>query len=148
MRFWDSSAVLPLILDEDQRETLLKLLEDDPVVLVWWAASVECASAISRREREGALSLAESGEALARLDLLAGSWHEVVPSDAVRTVARRLLRTHPLRAADSLQLAAAIVASEHDPSTISFVGLDARLNEAATREGFTVLPAAARLPRS
>ncbi len=143
MRFWDSSAMLPLILDEDRRETLLKLLEDDPVVLVWWAASVECASAISRREREGALTLAESGEALARLDLLAGSWHEVVPSDAVRTVARRLLRTHPLRAADSLQLAAAIVASEHEPSTIPFVGLDARLNEAAIREGSEALPAGA-----
>lgn len=141
MRFWDSSAILPLILDEDQRETLLKLLEDDPVVVVWWAAAVECASAISRREREGALTLTESGAALSRLDLLAGSWHEVVPSDAVRTVARRLLRTHPLRAADSLQLAAAIVASEHDPSTIPFVGLDARLNEAAIREGFGILPA-------
>lgn len=148
MRFWDSSAILPLILDEDQREALLKLLEDDPVVLVWWAASVECASAISRREREGALSLAETSDVLARLDLLAGSWHEVVPSDSVRSVARRLLRTHALRAADSLQLAAAIVASEHDPSTIAFVGLDARLNEAAIREGFMVLPAAAALPRN
>jgi predicted nucleic acid-binding protein len=54
-------------------------------------------------------------------------------------VALRLLRVHALRAADSLQLAAAIVAAEHEPSALEFVSLDERLNEAASREGFRIL---------
>jgi hypothetical protein len=50
-----------------------------------------------------------------------------------------LLRTHALRAADSLQLAAALVAADHNPATLEIVCLDARLNVAAKREGFTVI---------
>jgi hypothetical protein len=57
----------------------------------------------------------------------------------VRRTAERLLRTHPLRAADSLQLAAALIAADHDPSNLEIVCLDARLTSAARREGFAVL---------
>jgi hypothetical protein len=64
----------------------------------------------------------------------------VLPSDAVRSTAQRLLRVHPIRAADSLQLAAAILVSEYEPATLDFVGLHDQLNEAASREGFRVLP--------
>ena len=49
------------------------------------------------------------------------------------------VRVHPLRAADSLQLAAALASAEEDPSGVGFVCFDIRLNEAASREGFTVL---------
>ncbi|HSJ25022.1 MAG TPA: hypothetical protein VK929_10160 [Longimicrobiales bacterium] len=58
----------------------------------------------------------------------------------VRTTAMRLLRTHPLRAADALQLAAAL-AWAPAPAGDVFVTLDERLATAATLEGFTVLPA-------
>jgi len=58
----------------------------------------------------------------------------------VREAARRLLRVHDLRAADALQLAAAVVASENRPSTMQIVCLDARLAGAALREGFRILP--------
>ena len=141
MRFWDASAIVPLLLAEPPRVALLELLERDPVMIVWWGAPVECASAIARREREGALSAQEATGALARMRVLARSWEEVVASESVRTVSQRLLRTHPLRAADSLQLAAAIVAAEDDPSSLPFVCLDERLCEAAAREGFPKLPA-------
>jgi hypothetical protein len=55
-------------------------------------------------------------------------------------VALRLLRNHPLRAADALQLAAALIASEETPQTLEFICLDDRLALAARREGFTVIP--------
>ncbi len=51
----------------------------------------------------------------------------------------RLLRTHSLRAADALQLAAARAASEERPDTLPFVTLDERLALAAQREGFAVI---------
>jgi predicted nucleic acid-binding protein len=139
MKFWDASAIVPLLVDEAPREVLLTLLERDPVMLVWWGSSVECASAVARRERAGALAFAEATGVLERLRTLAGGWQEVLPSEPVRNAAQRLLRVHPLRAADSLQLAAAIVAAEGDPATLEFVGLDDRLNEAAAREGFRVI---------
>jgi hypothetical protein len=45
-----------------------------------------------------------------------------------------------LRAADALQLAAALVWCQGDPLQHGFVCLDQRLREAARREGFTALP--------
>lgn len=139
MKFWDTSAVIPLLADEPARTYLLDLLEQDPQVLIWWGTTVEIASALARRERDGLLSADEVTGALAVARQLADSWHEIVPSDALRRTAERLLRTHPLRAADSLQLAAALIAADHDPSNLQMVCLDSRLSSAGQREGFTVL---------
>lgn len=139
MKFWDSSAVVPLLLPEAPADRLFDLLEREPVMLVWWGTSVECASAVARREREGGLRVAAASAALERLRDLADGWQEILPTDAIRTTAQRLLRVHPLRAADSLQLAAAVVAAEQERGTLEFVSLDERLREAASREGFPVV---------
>ncbi len=138
MRFWDASAVVPLLVDEPASPRLLSLLEHDPVMLVWWGTPVECTSALARREREGAISAADAARAVDRLRRATAGWQEVLPADAVRSTAQRLLRVHPLRAADALQLGAAIVASEHDPASLELVTLDDRLADAAGREGFPV----------
>jgi len=139
VRFWDASAIIPLLIDEPGRGRLLQLLEKDPLVLVWWGTPVEIASALARREREKILAASEVTAALATLQQFATRWHEIVPSDAVRRTAQRLLRTHALRAADSLQLAAALIGADHDPASLDMVCLDARLSSAARREGFTVI---------
>jgi len=138
MKFWDTSALLPLLVDEPPREHLLGLLEEDGEVLAWWGTSVEIASALARREHEQLLTADEVAAAFAVARALAASWHEIVPTDALRRTAERLLRTHPLRAADSLQLAAALIAADHDPTSLEIVCLDERLQAAARREGFTV----------
>lgn len=141
MRFWDASAIVPLLVSEPQTRRLMPLLEKDAEVLVWWETPVECTSALARREREGALSAAGVTAALGRLRELADGWQEVLPTDPVRSTAQRLLRVHPLRAADALQLAAALVAAEHEPASLDLVCLDDRLAEAARREGFAVVGA-------
>jgi len=140
MKFWDSSAIVPLLLEEDHRNALLAELERDPSMFVWWGTPVECVSAVSRREREGALTLSDSALALERLRILSDAWQEVLPTDSVRATAQRLLRVHALRAADSLQLAAALVACEGRVAGFQFVCLDERLNDAALREGFRIIP--------
>src|SRR5947209_6102827 len=71
-----------------------------------------------------------------RLTQLANGWHEVEPGAIVRENAVRFLRVHPLRAADSLQLAAAFVAAEGRPASLQVVTLDERLADAARKEGF------------
>lgn len=141
MRFWDTSALLPLFVDEPTQERLIGLLEEDAQVLAWWGTSVEIASALARREREKLLTADHVNAALEAVRHLADSWNEIVPSDAVRRTAKRLLRVHPLHAADSLQLAAALIASDHNPASLAVVCLDDRLAAAARREGFSVIGA-------
>ena len=138
MTFWDSSALVPLLAAEPGTPAVQARYVRDPEVVVWWGSPVECASAIARLERDGALAAAEASTSFFRLDALAPSWMEIEPSDEVREAARRFLRVHPLRAADALQLAAAFVAAERRPSTLAFVTLDERLRAAAGKEGFLI----------
>src|ERR1700676_3769732 len=103
MRFWDASAIIPLLATEPTRKRALAFLEEDSEILAWWGTPVEIASALARREREGLLSADDVVAALATARELADSWHEIVPSTSIRRTAERLLRVHSLRAADSLQ---------------------------------------------
>jgi uncharacterized protein len=139
MRFWDASAIVPLLIAEPMTKTLQALATRDPAMLVWWATEVECASAIARLDRDGALDEAAAIEAFDRLKHLAGAWHEVDPSDGIREAAVRFLRVHPLRAAAALQLAAAFVAAERRPSSLEVITLDDRLIVAARKEGFVLV---------
>ena len=107
-------------------------------MLVWWSTELECVSAFEHRERGARRS--RTVDELARFDELRATWEEISPHEALRRMARRLLRVHALRAADALQLAAAIAASDGDPSTLDVVCLDRRIVAAAKREGFHVLP--------
>ena len=139
MRFWDSSAVVPLLLEEAASDRVRGLHERDRDMLVWWGTLIECHSGIARREREGLIQEAHRTEALRALHELSLYWTEVEPVTAVRDVAARLVGTHDLRAADALQLAAALVARAGEPRLLEFVCLDRRLAAAASKEGLSVL---------
>ena len=139
MRFWDTSAIVPLLMDQAMTGAVNAEHQRDPDILVWWTTEIECVSAVARSERDAAVGLRDAATAYGRLDELAAAWHEVAPVAPIRQVAARLLRVHPLRAADGLQLAAATIASENDPRSLPFVTLDQRLADAAEREGFPVV---------
>jgi hypothetical protein len=143
VKFWDSSAVVPLLVGEATTAAMLTIATEDPSMLVWWGTEVECVSALARLEHDGGLATEATSAAIDRLDVLAAAWHEVQPVEVTRRAARRLLRAHRLRAADALQLAAAVVAAEGQPGSLEIVTLDERLVDAARREGFTVLGAPA-----
>jgi len=135
VKFWDASALVPLLLQQPQTKRVRQQLEQDDELVVWWGSAVECASAIARMHRDGHLSAPAERDARSLLDVLRKSWFEVQPGDAVREQAMRLLRVHSLRAADALQLAAALEWAGTPPDG-GFVTLDERLVEAAQREGF------------
>lgn len=139
MKFWDSSAIVPLLLAEPTTRAMQTIVAKDSTMLVWWATEVECASALARLEREDALEDAATRLAFDRLRQLASGWHEIDPSDAIREAAVRFLRVHVLQAGDALQLAAAFVAAERRPPSLEVVTLDERLAGAARKEGFDVI---------
>ena len=139
MRFWDPSALVPALIAEPASPTVRRSLAEDRSLVAWWGTSVECMAAIARAVREGRLGPNELADALRESTTWRAEWSEVGPTTPLRTLAERLLRTHPLRSGDALQLAAAITASEGSPLTLPFVTRDQRLAEAATLEGFPVI---------
>ena len=139
MRFWDSSALASLVLDEAFTDRAHELWREDDDLLVWWASEIEVASAIRRSLRAGRLPPARAAQTGKHLTELAAGWREVPPIQDVRREARRILALHPLRAAEALQLAAASVAAGRTPSELEFVCFDQRLASAAEAEGFVVL---------
>ncbi len=140
MRFWDASAVVPLVVEQPRSDAMRRLLSIDSGIVFWWGTPVECASAVARAVREGVFEVRDGRRVLRLLDDLWASAAEVLPSSQVRARAVRLLAVHPLRASDSLQLAAGLVWCGERPAGASFVCLDERLRNAAATEGFEVLP--------
>jgi predicted nucleic acid-binding protein len=98
---------------------------------------VEATSGIYRIKREGKLTGPETSQAIQRLDQLRRRWDEIAPTAALREVAERLLARHKLRAADALQLAAALEWCGNRPRAKVFIGSDGDLLDAAETEGFT-----------
>lgn len=148
--FWDTSAVVPLLVAEDTSPAITELAKVS-TLLVWWGTPVECLSAIARREGDMTLTPVAADQARRRLSLLRDSWSELTPSEQVRQNAERALLRHPLRAADALQLGAALRWAENHPRGHRFHTLDGRLAEAARKEGFEVIDATrliAQLPPS
>lgn len=139
--FWDSSALVATLLDEPRSRTLVEAFDADPAPVLWWGTPLECHAAVVRAVREKRVTREEATEAAERLREARAQSRELVPVEALRTRAMRLLSTHGLRTADSLQLAAALAWCEEEPSGDTFVCLDQRLREAARREGFALLPA-------
>ena len=139
MRFWDSSAIVPLVIEEGTSKGCRQLLRTDKTQLVWFLSRTEILSALWRRHRDSSLSEAAVRTAEARLEALSLRWSEVDALPLVRDVAERLLRVHPLRAADAMQLGAALIAFGPRTRGRSFVALDAGLLRAAEREGFEPL---------
>ena len=141
MRYWDASALFPLLVNEPATSETRALLKSDEIVYVWWGTPVECASGLARRLRDEELNPARHEEALKTLAAAMPGWKPIAPSDALRADAMRFARLPALRAGDALQLAAALSWAQRAPDGLEVVCLDQRLRDAARNEGFTVLPA-------
>ena len=137
MRFWDASAVVALIIEQPHTPSARELLDEDSDIVVWWATPIECVSAIARHRREGGFATADEVAAFRDLEALRAGWHEVLPTESVRAQALRVLRLHPLRSADALQLSAALDWAGM-PVMGTLVTFDPRLAASAELEGFRI----------
>ena len=134
MRYWDASALVPLLVAERDSELVRSWLSDDDRIVTWVWTRTEIVGAVERRTREGPLSRSQRREVLQRLDAFARSWDEVADVLAVRSRANALLARHSLRAADAGQLGAAVLVQEQLAGVLDFVCLDHRLCSAAELE--------------
>jgi predicted nucleic acid-binding protein len=139
MNFWDSSALLPLLVPEATSGATRQYVAAQPELAIWWATPVECMSALARKEREGRLELSQMIAAEKNLNLIVRNSVTIDATDRVRLLARKLLRRYPLRAADSLQLAAACVLAGEATGDYGFVCNDEHLTTAASKEGFAIV---------
>jgi predicted nucleic acid-binding protein len=143
MRFWDSSALVPLLILEPSSQNMRALIHHDAEVVASFITAVEVSSAVWRRLHNGKLGAAEHAAAEEQFAALSNNWWEENELRRIIDLALDLLRRHPLRAADAIQLASAIAivkAARIKPSSLPFVTLDGDLADAARAEGFPVLP--------
>jgi hypothetical protein len=139
IRYFDASALAKRYASEPETAAIRRLLErSDP------AASrlthVEVASALCRRTREGALPASERDRALNALGGDFERFHVVELSVDIVVEAIRILRRHPLRAPDAIQVATCLYLQRMLGTPVELVGYDARLSAAARREGVPVRP--------
>ncbi|HEY9786463.1 MAG TPA: type II toxin-antitoxin system VapC family toxin [Candidatus Obscuribacterales bacterium] len=137
--FWDTSAIVPLCCFQPTSSKARQLARSYGRLVVWWVTPVETVSALQRLLRDGHVTSFELTQSLTRLDYLRTRWNEVQPSEDLRDRAQRLLRTHKLRAADALQLSAALSWCDNRPRERVFITADEMLALAAEVEGFRVL---------
>ena len=105
-------------------------------MIVWWGTETECLSALVRQEREGGLDRRAMSLAEESLSKILGSAHEVQPNTELRRIARRLLMSHSLHAADAFQLSAALLVGGSLITELPFITLDKNLSFASAKEGF------------
>lgn len=127
-------------MEQRGRAPLEALLASDAEIALWWATPVECRSALSRLRREGVLDAKGERDARHILTRLEEAALVVQPTAELRERSLLLLDLHPVRAADALQLAAALVCAGDRTRDLSFVCLDQRLRDAARKHGLDVVP--------
>lgn len=140
--FWDSSSLIPLMLPEARSVALTAAFNEDRHPVIWWVTPVECQSALARIVREKHLPRDQARHAAERLGAIRSRTNEIAPTDDIRARAIHLLVMHGLRAADALQLAAALAWCEGQPGGEMLVCTDRRLRDAARHEGFELHPSA------
>jgi hypothetical protein len=140
MRYWDSSALVALHVEQTATPRVRELYAKDPDVLTWVLSDVEVRSGIARLARDASLEAVAAQDAIARIEAFWESVHEISLVEAVKRRAKRLLGVHSLKAADAMQLGAALAGAYDNPLGWEFVCLDHSLGAAARREGFIVVP--------
>jgi predicted nucleic acid-binding protein len=100
---------------------------------------IEIASALARREREGAFATAERDRAVRRLNADLSAYVLVELNAELCADAQGLFLRYPLRSGDAVQLASCLYLQRETGQRVLFAAFDERLNNAALAEGLTLV---------
>ena len=137
--FLDSSALAKRYLREPGTDEVLGWMDRHPVVISR-LAQVEIASALARLTREESLTREAAEAAYAALVHDVPHFDVVELSASVTHRAMALLREHPLRSLDAIQLASCIEFTQRSGLETTLITYDRRLAEIARLEGVLVVP--------
>lgn len=135
--YFDSSAIVKLLIDEPGRDAMAQLWDETDVAVTSTLAYTEVRAAIAAAERARRLSSSESGRAVAEWD---DYWWTVYPVEVTSAIAREgghLAEEHGLHGADAVHLASAVAIGQKDTVVAVY---DKRLRQAAMDRGFTIAP--------
>src|SRR5205814_748913 len=88
LRFWDSSALVPLVVEQAATPEVERWMTDDPSLVVWTLTPVEIVSALRRLVRDGSLPERAAREAESLATDLVRQTHTVADVERVKASAR------------------------------------------------------------
>ncbi len=139
--FFDASAIVGAYIQQEESAALRRMMVDYRII-VSRLSEVEVVSAFSRLRREEAITGPQCDRVTDAFLVDFGGWVVVEVTSSVTATARGLLRRHPLRAGDALQLASALTLDGRlGRASNPFVAGDRRLLDAAGAEGLPVIVA-------
>lgn len=135
--YFDTSALLKLCVAERGSELATRLWDRADAVVTSRLADPELRAVLAAARRAGRLDRATAASAVSAWDRMSPALYVVEVSERVTASAAGLLRSHPLRAADAVHLASALLCSA---GATVMAAWDDHLAAAARAEGLTVLP--------
>jgi uncharacterized protein len=135
VRFWDSSALVPLLSDEEKTDVVQALFREDRNIVTAFITPVELISAICRK---AGVNRDLRRLAMQRYSVVQANWTLIDDYEQLMASARAIAAQQCLRTGDAIQLACALRA--RPDKSLPFVTLDGELIYAAREAGFTVLP--------
>lgn len=137
MRYFDTSALVKQYFSlETGSKTVRELLKSGEKVFTAALTYVETHAAFARRRRERILSPQVTRRLALRFDKDWETYEVILLNQDVLALARQILYRHPLRSADAVHLASALLLARKTPATAwEFVCADQRLGAAASIEG-------------
>jgi uncharacterized protein len=136
--YFDASAVVKLVIDEDGSDLAARLWDRCDAALASRLAYVEVCAALAASHRNNDLSKSALETALAGFDAFWASMRPLEITEEIQLRAGLFAREHALRGADAIHLASATAVS--NPELVMAVW-DHRLAEGARAEGLAVSPA-------
>ncbi|ROS23569.1 type II toxin-antitoxin system VapC family toxin [Cellulomonas sp. PhB150] len=135
--YLDTSALVKLCVAEPGSDLVAALWDGADLVATSRLADAEVRAVLAAGQRAGRLEPAQARAALAAWSRLWPGLHVVELQEVITAGAATLVGTHPLRAADALHLASALVLRSPD---LVVAAWDEHLVAAARAEGLRVLP--------
>jgi uncharacterized protein with PIN domain len=139
MQFWDTSALIPLMIEEAASGLMRGFLAEDGAIGVSAITPLEITSTLWRRRHAGLLTIEAHHQADVIFAELSARWSLMAQNTLILRAALDVVTRHPLRTLDAMQLGAAMVMTD-TPAFLTIVTLDQDLAAAARDEGFTVIP--------
>lgn len=140
MLYFDSSAVVSFFIEDEHSTALTKYLKNVSVLAAFSSmiTPLEFDSAIQRRINAKEINNSIAEKARDGFLTLRKRIHLVPFDENSLKISTHVQKLYGLRPGDSIQLAAALICRDN-PSKVTFLCFDEKLNKAARKEGFKLI---------